>query len=105
MVPVQRVQSVCEGRLDRQTDRQTDRQRGVVPVQKVQSVCEGCLDRQTKTDRQTDNKTGKRTDEQMDRPDAGSRSRCRERRLNKFATYFASQCGSVMVTTGNDNSV
>jgi len=35
-----------------QTDRQTDRQRGVVPVQRVQSVCEGRLDRQT--DRETD---------------------------------------------------
>ena len=36
------------------------------------------------TDRQTDRQTAGQTDKQMDSPNALSRSRCRERRLNKL---------------------
>jgi len=52
----------------------------------------------------TDRQTNKQTDEQMDRPDAWSRSRCHEQRLNNgyickvhIAQHFSNQNDNKMI--------
>jgi len=58
----------------------------------------------------TDRQTNKQTDEQMDRIDALSRSRCRERRLNKKlscrkeAARYSAQLNSMIKVIGNGTS-